>query len=67
MNDNNQPGYDLWRAHFGQTAGSGAGANLPLAVPEPGILVLVLVVVGGSPWRRRRTFHIMPLRGACGR
>ncbi len=67
MNDNNQPGYDLWRAHFGQTAGSGAGANLHLAVPEPGILSLVLVAACGFAWRRWLPFHIMPLRGACGR
>jgi autotransporter-associated beta strand protein len=38
------PGYDLWRANFGQTSGSGAGAtadSLSSAVPEPSPLLLL--------------------------
>jgi len=53
--------YDIWRAHFGQTAGSGALAairgpqsNLDRAIPEPAILALL--VIGGAllaaPMRR---------------
>jgi hypothetical protein len=38
-----QPGdYDVWRAHFGQPAGSGAGASANAAVPEPATLWLLL-------------------------
>jgi hypothetical protein len=35
--------YDLWKANFGDTAGSGGGA----AVPEPSTLVYVVFVVAG--------------------
>jgi PEP-CTERM motif len=38
-----QTDYDVWRAHFGQTAGSGSGANASIAVPEPATFVLFLV------------------------
>jgi hypothetical protein len=38
-----QNDYDLWRAHFGQAAGSGSGATASAAVPEPATLVLLLV------------------------
>lgn len=50
-NDGTQAGYDLWRAHFGQTAGSGA-AEYPLdssartlsaGVPEPSTCLLVIM------------------------
>jgi hypothetical protein len=42
-NDGTQAGYDVWRSHFGQTAGSGAGATAN-TVPEPPIALLMLVV-----------------------
>ncbi len=48
-----QAGYDLWRAHFGQTAGSGSGASANAAVPEPTTLVLVIVGTLTLPSRRR--------------
>jgi hypothetical protein len=37
--------YDTWRAHFGQTAGSGAhdGSGSQGAVPEPGTLLVFLI------------------------
>ena len=42
-----QNDYDVWRAHFGQTAGSGAARPsaepLSAAVPEPATLLLLLV------------------------
>jgi hypothetical protein len=46
--------YDQWRAHFGQTAGSGAGAIASAAVPEPASAVMLMfaAVVQGL-WRRR--------------
>ena len=47
-------GYNLWRANFGQTAGSGAGANASAAVPEPATLVLLIFAAAGwCLWRRR--------------
>jgi hypothetical protein len=35
--------FDVWRAHFGQAAGSGAGTVANIAVPEPPILVMRLM------------------------
>jgi hypothetical protein len=50
-----QADYDVWRAHFGQTAGSGAGTSAGTsafdAVPEPSTLFLVgmgLLVMGSG-------------------
>lgn len=37
-----QAGYNLWRAHFGQTADIGAGANA--TIPEPRATLLLLAV-----------------------
>jgi hypothetical protein len=51
--DNTQPGYDLWRANYGRTAGSGSALS---AVPEPAsaLLVAVSVMLGGALVARRR-------------
>jgi len=38
-----QADYDLWRSHFGETAGSGSGASASDAVPEPATLVMLIV------------------------
>ena len=39
--------YVVWRAHFGQTAGSGSGASANAAVPEPATAaMLILTAVG---------------------
>jgi hypothetical protein len=35
-----QSDYDLWRAHFGQSAGSGSAAFDGRAVPEPNVLAI---------------------------
>ena len=36
--------YDVWRAHFGQTApGSGSGQTLSAAVPEPATVWLLAI------------------------
>ena len=40
-------GYITWRAHFGQTAGSGSGAGALVAVPEPATLGLLMFAAAG--------------------
>jgi T5SS/PEP-CTERM-associated repeat protein len=52
--DGSQSGYDNWRAHFGQTAGSGAGANENAAVPEPVTTVLLMFAAAAGVCSRRR-------------
>jgi hypothetical protein len=53
--------YNNWRAHFGQTAGSGGGVSANAAVPEPATWVLLmLTAVGYGRWCSRR-----PRSGAC--
>jgi hypothetical protein len=48
--------YDVWRAHFGQTAGSGAGVGANAAVPEPATLAMLILAAANIPtWRRRVT------------
>jgi hypothetical protein len=47
-----QGDYSVWRSHFGQTAGSGAGANANAAVPEPTTPVLLMFAV--ARWCLRR-------------
>jgi len=49
-----QNDYNVWRAHFGQTAGSGSSTTASAAVPEPTSLVLLLLpTVAVCPLRRR--------------
>jgi hypothetical protein len=51
-----QADYDVWRTHFGQAAGSGSGANLSAAVPEPATFPLIgtaLSILVASVNRRR--------------
>jgi hypothetical protein len=45
-NDGTPAGYDTWRAHFGESAGSGASATANAAVPEPATLVMLIVTAG---------------------
>ncbi len=47
--------YNVWRAHFGQTPGSGAGAIMNAAVPEPATWVMLTLAAVGRCLRRRRT------------
>ena len=42
-----QNDYDVWRAHFGQSAGSGAGTSTNATVPEPATLVLLTLAAAG--------------------
>jgi hypothetical protein len=48
-----QNDYNIWRAHFGQTAGSGSGALANAAVPEPATLEMLVVAAAGVSTRRR--------------
>jgi autotransporter-associated beta strand protein len=55
-----QDDYDVWRAHFGQTAGPGSAAGANAAVPEPATLVLLMFAPVGWCFRRRRTALQVP-------
>ena len=46
--------YDLWKSHFGKTAGSNAGATVNAVVPEPSTLVMLVLASAGLCSRRRR-------------
>ena len=49
-----QSDYDVWRAHFGQLAGSGVGNIANAAVPEPATSLQIIVVTAVISTRRRR-------------
>ncbi len=49
-----QTDYDVWRVHFGATAGIGASALANVTVPEPAMLVMLIVATAGSCLLRRR-------------
>jgi uncharacterized membrane protein len=53
-NDGNQSGFDIWRAHFDQMAGTGSGAETNGTVPEPATSS-VLLVVASVLWPLKRT------------
>ncbi len=46
--------YNVWRAHFGQTLGSGSGAAVTATVPEPTTFVLLMLAAAGRCVRRVR-------------
>lgn len=50
-----QTDYDIWRAHFGQTAGGGAGTVANVAVPEPATLMMLILAATGRNLLRRRS------------
>jgi hypothetical protein len=50
-----QNDYTVWRSHFGQTAGRGAGASVSPAVPEPTTLVMLITAMLAMCARRRTT------------
>ncbi len=53
-----QPGYDTWRAHFGETNAPGSGANTTsTAIPEPASLVLLIVAAASTLQRRPRRWR----------
>jgi hypothetical protein len=49
-----QNDYNVWRAHFGQPAGSGAGAIANVAIPEPATLVLLMFAAASWCFGRGR-------------
>jgi hypothetical protein len=51
---NGPTGYNVWRTHFGQAAGSSSGANANAAVPEPATFLLSMFGVAGWCPRRHR-------------
>jgi hypothetical protein len=58
-NDPTLAGYDTWRAHFGQTAGSGSSHEFiarPDSVPEPASWLLVAIACSACRSRRRNSF-----------
>ena len=57
--------YEVWRPHFGQTAGSSSGASANAAVPEPATLVLMIFAAGSWCLRRRRTAEKVPITRHC--
>jgi hypothetical protein len=54
-----QTDYDLWRANFGQTPGSGAGVSANATVPEPATSVL-MILAAAAGWSLRR--HLSRIR-----
>ena len=48
-----QSQYDLWRAHFGQSAGNGSGNTVSPAVPEPATRLLLMIA--SVSWCLRET------------
>ena len=48
-----QDHYNIWRAHFGETLGSGAGVSANAAVPEPATFLTLMFGVAGWCLRRR--------------
>jgi hypothetical protein len=50
---NGATGYDTWRAHFSESAGSGSGVTANTTVPEQATMVMLIVMVSGVSTRRR--------------
>jgi hypothetical protein len=50
--DGTEAGYNVWRAHFGQTSSSGSGASTNAAVPEPATAVLIMGMLAMCSRRR---------------
>jgi hypothetical protein len=47
--------YTVWRAHFGQNAGSGTGTSVTSTIPEPATWMLLLAAGAIPSYFRRRT------------
>ena len=52
--DGSQAGYDTWRTHFSQSAGSGTSLSAIVAVPEPATAVMSLLTMAAWCFRRGR-------------
>ena len=60
-----QAEFELWRANFGTTAGSGSGASANGTVPEPASMVMLIVTAAGVLTRWRwRTWRVSKLNNA---
>jgi fibronectin-binding autotransporter adhesin len=46
--------FDVWRAHFGQSSGSGLGAGANVSIPEPASWGMLFAVLFSSAGLRRR-------------
>jgi hypothetical protein len=55
-----QSDYSVWRAHFGQTGGSGTGALANIAVPEPATVLMLIFAAAGLCLRRRQPALAVP-------
>ena len=53
--DGTPAGYNLWRTHFGQTAGTGSGAITNAAVPESTTFMLLIIAASGLSLRQLRS------------
>ena len=51
--DGTPAGYNAWRTHFGQTAGSGSNTAANAAVPEPATLIMILAAAACCLCQRR--------------
>ena len=60
-----QYAYNIWRSHFGQTAGSGAGVSANAAVPEPATLVPMMFATADWCLRLRRKAQKVPSSRLC--
>jgi hypothetical protein len=43
--------FDLWRANFGETPGSGAGGSAPIPEPSSWLMLVMAALVGTQRWR----------------
>ncbi len=53
--DDTQAGYDMWRAHFGQSTASASGTSSNTAVPEPSAIMLLIIALAAVRPRRRQS------------
>jgi hypothetical protein len=49
--------YNVWRANFGRTAGSGSGVSQNASVPEPTTLVMFVATLIGYSIANARQCH----------